>query len=238
MIRVTMLIISLLLFATAAQSDDMPRTVSVDGKGFVAMQPDMARLNLAVEERDPSLDAAQDAVAATTADVMALLDRLDIEDRHVDTTGATVQPDYRWNRETEQQELVGYIVRRRIDVEVRDLEVLGKLIDGAVRAGVNQVSPPVLDSSKRRDLYRAALAKAVQDARKNAEALAGSLDVDIGDVLQISAASRMPMPLPIARAGVAQMEMALAETGASMVAFQAGEMRLEATVMAVFELEN
>lgn len=236
MIRATILMISLTLGAGAAQSDEMPHTISVGGNGEVRVPPDMARVSIAVEERDPSLTVAQKAVADATEKVMDLVDDLDIEDRHVDTTGARIQPDYRWNRQSEEQELVGYIVRRQIDVELRDLELLGELIDGAVRAGVNQVSPPVLDTSRRREAYREALAKAVQDARQNAEAIADSLRVDLGDVVQVNATPRTPIPRPLAQARMAQMGVAEADTGTA--GYQPGELRLEAMVIAVFEIED
>ncbi len=234
--RATILMISLTLCAGAAWADEMPHTISVGGNGEVRMLPDMARVSIAVEERDPSLTVAQKAVADATEKVMDLIDDLDIEDRHVDTTGASVQPDYRWNRQAEKQELVGYIVRRQIDVELRDLDLLGELIDGAVRAGVNRVSPPLLDTSRRREAYREALAKAVQDARQNAEAIADSLRVDLGDVVRVDAAPRTPVPRPLARAGMAQMGVAEADTGAA--GYQPGELRLEAMVIAVFAIED
>jgi len=231
--------ISIILFAAVAmtaQADEMPRTVSVDGKGFVMIKPDMARLSLAVEERDASLASAQKAVAETTSRVLDLLDDLDVDERHINSTGATVQPDYHWNRQTEKQDLIGYVVRRSIQVELRDLDNLGELIEGAVRAGVNQVSPPVLDSTNRRDAYRQALAKAAADARKNAEALAEAMDVDVGDVRHINAGRRMPMPMPVAR-GMAMATMAESADG-GQATYNPGEMRLEANITAVFDLED
>lgn len=236
MIRISSLVISLTLFAAAAQSAEMPHTISVGGTGSVAVRPDMARVNIAIEERDESLATAQRAVADATERVMEVFDDLDIEERHVDTTGATVQPNYRWNRTTEEQELVGYIVRRQIDVEVRELDVLGKLIDGAVRAGANQVSPPVLDSSRRREVYREALGGAVQDARNNAEVLAASLDVDLGSVVQVSAGQQPPIAFRAPRAGMAAL--AMAEGDASAATYSPGEMRLEANVFVVFAIDD
>ena len=227
-------ILLLALYAVTANADDMPRTVSVDGKGFVMIRPDMARLSLAVEERDASLSAAQEIVADTTARVLDLLDDLDIEERQINSTGATVHPDYRWNRQTERQELIGYVVRRGIEVELRDLDDLGKLIEGAVEAGVNQVSPPVLDSTERRDAYRRALANAGADARKNADALAESMDVEVGDVRHINAGGHMPMPMPVAR-GMATLAVAR-EADAGQATYNPGEMRLEANITAIFDL--
>lgn len=236
MMRALILTVSLAMLATAAPAEEFARTVTVDGHGFVMVRPDMARVMVSVEKRDESLTTAQDDVADVTANVLSLLDDLDVEDRHINSTGATVQPDYRWNNKLEQQELVGYIVRRRIDVEVRDLDILGKLIERAVRAGVNQVSPPALDSSNRRDVYREALAKAAEDARRNAEVLATTLDADLGDVVQINAGGYAPPPIPIMRAGMAAARIAESDAGAAT--YNPGEMRLDANVSAVFALED
>jgi len=236
MTRATLVCLSLTVFAAAAPAVEIARTVTVDGHGHVMVRPDMARVTLAVEERNKSLSTAQEAVADVTADVLSLLDDLDVEDRHINSTGATVQPNYRWNNTLERQELVGYIARRRIDVEVRDLDILGKLIERSVRVGVNQVSPPALDSSRRRDAYREALAKAAEDARRNATVLAETLDVDLGDVVQINAGGYSPPPMPIMRGGMAAARMAESDAGAAT--YNPGEMRLEAHVNAVFELDD
>ncbi|MFQ5634500.1 MAG: SIMPL domain-containing protein [Gammaproteobacteria bacterium] len=232
MLRITISILLPVLLVAVAQAGEPSRTVAVDGRGFAAVRPDMARLTLAVEERDASLSVAQEHVAGVAAAVLRLLGDLGIDERRINSTGATVQPDYRWNHQTEKQELLGYIVQRRFDVELRKLDVLGALIDGAVRAGVNRVSPPVLDSTRRRDARREALAAAAEDARRNAEALAGTLGVRLGPVMQINAGSPKPMPQPVARAGMAQL--GLAEAGAAT--YNPGDMRVEARVGAVFAL--
>lgn len=231
LLATAVLILSCPLSASAA---DEPRTISVDGSGFATVRPDMARLGLAVEARDPSLAQAQRDVADVTGRVLALLDDAGVESRHVDSTAASVQPHYRWNRQTETQELIGYIAARRIDVEIRDLALLGRVVEGAVAAGVNRVTPPVLDSTARRATWRTALANAAADARANAQTLADSLGVGLGPVIRIDAGSgTRPPPQPRMR-GV--QEMALSADAAPET-FQAGDIRFDATVRAVFALE-
>ena len=120
-----------------------------------------------------------------------------------------MQPDYRWNQVKEQQELIGYIAQRTIEVELRDLDKLGELIEGAVKAGVNQLQPPILDSSKRRDAHREALSLAAADARANAATLAAALGAKLGKVVTINAVEGgPPMPQPMMRM---QADMAMAE---------------------------
>ena len=106
---------------TAAFADELPRTITVSGFGSVETPPDRATLILSIVARDQSVATAQAEAAEVTAKVLALLDELDIPDNRVDTMSASVRPDYRWNREKEEQELRGYIAERQMRVEVHDL---------------------------------------------------------------------------------------------------------------------
>lgn len=222
----------LLLASACTVADDMARTVSVTGTGRVSAMPDRASVHMSIVSRAKELAAAQAGAAKVTATVLSLTDELDIERNNVDTTGATVRPDYRWNRETEQQELRGYIAERQMNVRVDDLDILGQLIEGAVAAGVNQVSPPQLDSSKREALHREALAKAATAARANAKVLAESLGAKLGDPVSISDGSVTPRP------PVPQARMAVAMESDAAATYNASDLTFTATVAAVFELVN
>ena len=234
MIRSSIAIVLLAVsVAGPAQADETPRTISVQGSGHVTVPPDMARLSLSVSERDPSLAKAQQAVAAVTASVLELLDGLGIDRNKINSTGATVQPNYRWNRDTQEQELVGYIAQRQIEVEIIDLNSLGKVIEGAVAVGVNQVSRPALDSTDRRNAYRKALARAATDARENARTLADTLGVKLGPVIQMNSGGRgVPEPRPMMRAQADTM----AAMESAPETYNAGDLRFDASVSAVFEL--
>ena len=91
-----------------------------------------------------------------------------------------MQPEYRWNEKDRKRVLLGYAVTRQVDIELRDLDKLGTLLEKAVDAGVNQVGDPVLDSTRRKELERQAMTKAVEDARLNAETLATAAGVKLG----------------------------------------------------------
>ncbi len=226
-------LLMLLLASVCTMADDKANTVSVTGTGLVSGLPDRATVQMSIVSRAKELDVAQAAAAKVTTAILSLTDRLDIERNKVDTTGATVRPDYRWNRETEEQELRGYIAERQMHVKVDDLERLGKLVEGAVAAGVNQVSPPRLDSSRREALHREALAMAAGDARANAEVLAKALGAKLGDPISIadSSAALQP-PVPQLRMATAAMESDSAAT------YNAGDLTFAATVTVVFELVN
>jgi uncharacterized protein YggE len=223
----------LLLMASAANAET-ERTVTVSGNGVVTLTPDIAYVQLAIVERSPQVANAQAAAAEVTARVLALLDKLGIDRKQVSTTSASIQPDYRWNQVKEQQELIGFIAQRDIQVEVRNLDKLGEVIEGAVKAGVNQAQPPVLDSSMRREARRDALALAAKDAQANAQTLASALGARLGKVVTINAVEGGAVPMPMLRM---EAKIAMADSAAPQT-YNAGDMRLETTVTAVFALAD
>ncbi len=222
---------SLLLFVSMyAMADDIAQTISVTGNGLVSALPDRATVRMSIVSRAKEVDVAQAEAGKVTAAVLSLTDKLDIKRNKVDTTGATVRPDYRWNREKEQQELRGYIAERQMIVKVSDLDKLGKLVEGAVSAGVNQVSPPQLDSSERKEKHRDAMRMAAKDARANAEVLAKALGVKLGNPISVRDANAAPRP------PAPQVRMAANMESDSAATYNAGDLTFSATVSVVFEL--
>lgn len=208
-----------------------PRTVSVSGQGEVSAEPDVAHVSLGIEARRPSMAEARSEVAAAVDRVLALTRDLGIDPRRVNATRLQVQPEYSWNDKDRKRILLGYLVSRRVQVELRNLEQLGTLLERAVDAGVNQVSDPLLDSSRRKELERDAMTRAVQDARLNAETLARAAGAKLGAVRTLSASSSGP-EIPVYRGKVAMAEASLAPEAT----FQAGDMRFSATVNAEYDL--
>ena len=217
----------------AALADEQPRTISVSGTGTVDAVPDIARLRLAVQRRDLNMQTARDATVKVSRDFIALCSRLGIKESKVRTAGLTIQPEYRWDQKQEQQVFIGYFVQRQLEVELNDLDKLGELIEGAVNVGVNEVSPPELDNSQRRELARQALAAAATDARSNAQRIADTLGVKLGALRNIDAHSSQPRPPgPMMRMSAMSAEA----DGGAAASYTPGEISLDAQVNASFDV--
>ena len=224
--------LALLLAPLAVLADsDRPRSVSVSGNGEVTAEPDLAQVTLGVEARRPTMAEARAEVAKTVDRVLALTRDLRIDPKLVNATRVQVQPEYSWNDKDRKRVLLGYMVSRQVQVEVRDLEQLGPLLERAVDAGVNQVNDPVLDSSKRKELERDAMTRAVQDARLNAETLAQAAGVKLGAVRTLNGSASGPV-VPLYKARVAMAD-AMAAPEAS---YQPGDMKFSASVSAEYDL--
>lgn len=218
--------------APARADGPPPRTVSVTGSGEVSAAPDLARLTLGVEARKPTLAEARAEVTAAVERVLALTRTLKIDPKRVNATRLQVSPLYSWDEKSRRQLLEGYLVSRQVEVELRDLDQLGTLIEKAVDAGVNQLGDPQLDSSRRKDLEREAMAKAVLDARSNAEALANAAGVKVGLVRNLNGQSSAG-PVPMYRRAP---QAAMVADGSAAETYQAGDMKFVASVSAEYDL--
>lgn len=213
--------------------EPMPRTISVSGSGTIDATPDIAHLTLAVQHRDANMQVARDATIKVSKAFLALCTKLGIKENKIRTSGLTIQPEYRWDEKQNQQVFTGYFVQRQLQVEINDLDKLGDVIEGAIDAGVNEVSPPQLDSSKRKELNRDALAAATADAKANAERIATSLGVKLGAVRTVVAGGSSPPPMPMQELRLATVSMSDASQKTNYVP---GEISFESRVDATFDV--
>ena len=217
----------------AHAAEPAPRTITVSGQGQIQAEPDKAVVNLGVESRRPKLEEARAEVAKTVEAALKLTRDLKIDQKYVRATRINVQPEYNWDNDARERNLIGYYVSRQIEVDLRDLDKLGQLLERAFDLGINQVSEPQLDSSKRRDLEREALAKAVEDARLNAEAVAKAAGARLGAPRTISASSGfVPPPVPYQKR---MMAAAMPESDSSG-SYQSGEMSFTGNVQIEYDL--
>jgi hypothetical protein len=228
-----------LAFSTAADAQmpmmERARGITVAGTGTVVGEPDKARVQLTVQKSNPLMERARADTIAVVERFLALTKKLGIDPKKVRTTSALVNPEYRWDKDTGQPVLTGYLVQRQLEVEVTDLDKLGPLIEGAVSSGVNNVSPPKLDSSKRRELNRQALSAAARDAEANARAVAETLGVRVGALREFVAADAAPLPPPVPMP-MARMEAAAASMDSGGSSYSPGSMEFEARVTATFDV--
>jgi len=207
-----------------------PRLVTVSGRGEVRAAPDRATVTLGIQTRAATLEPARADANRVVAALLAVARELRIADADVHTTRLSVSPEYDYGDGKRARRLAGYVVQRQLVVELRDIDRLGELLEKGLGAGANLASEPLLDSSRRAELEREALARAVADARANAAVIARALDSSVGAAHSATqGAAEGPAPMPMQR-------LAMAGTTAAADSYQPGELTLSATVTARFEL--
>ncbi len=207
------------------------RLVSVAGEGVVRIRPDLARLQVGVETRAATAQQAQAENARLTQAVVDAVLRLGVAGEDVQTAWLGLSPEYDYSGKSPR--LSGYRAFNQVNVTVRDLGRVGRVVDAAVAAGANNVSGVGFGLSDEAAVRRQALGKAVEDARARAEALARAAGVALGEVVSLAEAEA-PMPVPVFK-----RELAMAEGDASsrtVTPVEPGVVEFRARVTAVWAL--
>ncbi|MBI2877479.1 MAG: SIMPL domain-containing protein [Candidatus Tectomicrobia bacterium] len=127
-------------------------------------------------------------------------------------------------------EILGYVVRNRIQLETGSLQGLGALIDAAIAAGADRVEG--LSFAIRQESYRQELLQeAIRKAREEAEVLAKALGVKLVRVLQATPNVISPMPR---RRPFLMME---ARPALVPTPIEPEEVRVMAEVTVIYEIE-
>lgn len=221
--------------ASAAPGGDgaEPRTLTVAGTGEVHAIPDRATVTLGIQAREPTLEAARSTANQVVTRLLKAARDLGIADAQIHSTRVSVSPEVNYNDPKHGHPIVAYTVQRQVIVDLRDIDRLGELLERGISAGANVAGEPVLDSSRRADLEREALAKAVADARANAQVLATALDAGVGAARTVNVGSTdagRPFMQPMAMLRASPKEAAAPES------YQSGELSFTASVTVTFDL--
>lgn len=212
--------------STQADSQVTQRTITVVGQGEASGMPDIARVQIGVETRNAS---AQEAVQENRDKMNAVLEAikaLGIADKDIQTTNFSIYTDQQPVREGQTPEIV-YRVSNMVSLTVRDISMLGDVLDAAVSAGANQVFGVSFDVADRTALESQARQNAVADAKARADSLAQLTGVQVGAVQTIS--EQISQPGPVFRA-------ALEGLGGS-TPIQPGELRVSVSVQIVYAIQ-
>ena len=112
----------------------------------------------------------------------------------------------------EQGQVSSYVADNSVSAKTKIADA-GALIDAGVQAGANTVSGPTLGVSDRDARYRDALGKAVEDARRKAEALAKAGGFAVGPLSSVTEGASSGGPVPMFDSGVAKSSATPIEPG-------------------------
>ncbi len=204
--------------------------VRATGEGVVAGKPDQAKVNFAVvTESANAADAAAQNATRTKAVLDALRGMLGTN-ADIRTANYSLQPKYNFPRDGGTPVLNGFAAQNTVEVTLTDLALVGKLLDGGIKAGANRIDGLQMGLKDEQALRLQALRAAGARARAQAEAIAGGLNARIGAVL---AAEEGGSVIPMSEMRVKGMSMAAA---APPTPIEAGSVEVRATVTVEYEL--
>ena len=200
--------------------------ITVTGEGVVTAAPDMASLSLGVTTQAAT---AAEALAQNSAAMQAVMDRLasaGIDPRDLQTSNLALNPNWVQDEGMQTPEIRGYTAGNMLTARVRDLAILGSVLDAAVQDGANTLNGLSFGQSDPKPAQIEALKLAVEDAKSKATAMLGAAGASLGKIVSISENGGYVSDMPMAKA---MMESA-------PVPVAGGEIGMTAQVSVVFEI--
>ncbi len=217
-------------FATAEEPRPLP-TIEITGVGHIAMKPDVAELRLSVLSDGATAKDALQKNSERMAKVIAIAKAAGIESKDLSTAQIAVNPRYIIENNAQKQK--GFEARNTLELNIRDFNKIGGLIDESVTAGANAVEGLSFDVGDKTAAKLAAYAAAVEDAMGKAKVITEKLGVKLGDVQHITESFNGPSsPRPMAMA-----LMADARAKSMEVPVEAGEIDQGAQVNVVWAVK-
>ncbi len=219
-----------------------PTSISVSGEGEVMAKPDIGQFSFSVRAEGKDAKTAQELSAVSINQIMDYLKEAGVEESDIKTTNYYLNPKYRY------EEVVcasgmwcppgnpvvdGYEVSQSIEVKVRDLDQSGALISGVGENGATDISGLSFTIDDDSVLKSEARAKAIENAKVNAEKLAKDLGVDLGRMTSFyEEGDNYPMPYY----GIGG-DAVMMKAESSIASVPTGENKFTAKVTLTFEVK-
>lgn len=185
--------------AQAQQPVAQPPQITVSARGEVQVAPDRARVQVGVETQARTATAAANENNKKQAAILAAIRKLGVPAENITTLNYNVYPVERYDEKDRRSIIDGYRVSNVVQVVTDKLEQAGSIIDAALANGANRVAGLdflVKDVAKAKD---EALAKAVEAAKRQAQAAAVAAGGQAVELLELNVNDfEQPGPRPMA----------------------------------------
>lgn len=174
------------IFSGAGKNRDYD-TITVDASAETFAVPDIADVSFSIRKENKDLSVAQGEVEVLVGKALASLKALGIEDKDIKTSYYSANPRYEYGKEVclvyrcedGERALVGYEVNQTINVTVRNLDSVGKVLASLGSSSVTDIYGPNFRIENEDSLKEKVREEAIAKAKEKAKTLAKNLDVRI-----------------------------------------------------------
>ena len=225
---------ALITMALMIPMTSQAQLISVQGTGTVEIEAEFATLAASVIVDAQTAALAQTAADKKMATLLTAIAALPRDEQSIDAGQLRIQPQYRWNSATNQQEFQGYQATRELSFKLLELTMLGEALQTLSSAGASSVASPQFGSSQTQAARKQALTMAFDHAKADALALAIAAGTTLGAPETISTGNR---PMPLLRAQTRGGVMAM-EADRAPPRYKPGQLSISATVSVTFHTHS
>ena len=221
--------------AAVAQQPERPSammlegaTLTVNAEARTSAKPDIAMVTAGVVNEAPTAEAALAENARRMNVVLAAVKRAGVAERDIQTSQLSIQPQTVY-AENVPPRVTGYQATNTVNVKVRNMGNVGKVVDALVAQGGNQLNGVSFSIDEPDAALNGARTEALKRARARAELYAQAAGMRVHRILSISESGVVEPPRPVPM-------MAMARMAAESTPVAPGEGNLTANVTVMFEL--
>lgn len=232
-LKVLALAATLGLTTMAAQASELPDGphIVTSGTASVAAVPDIATLAIEVNVSAKDAASAKKQADDRVAQYLSFLEKSGIAKKDINSANLRTQPDYDY--QNGKSILKGYRAVRTVEVTLRQLDKLNGLLDGALKAGLNEIRSVPLGVAQP-DAYKDKARKAaIDDAVHQAQELAAGFHSKLGPVYSVRYHVSNYQPSPMVR----MMKAADAAPVSAQETYEQATIQFDDQVDVVFELQ-
>lgn len=185
--------------AIPVQANELPNGphIVTSGTASVDATPDIATLAIEVNVSAKDAASAKKQADERVAQYLSFLEQNQIAKKDISSANLRTQPDYDY--QNGKSVLKGYRAVRTVEVTLRQLDKLNSLLDGALKAGLNEIRLVSLGVAQP-DAYKDKARKAaIDDAVHQAEQLAAGFNSKLGPVYSVRYHVSNYQPSPVVR---------------------------------------
>ncbi len=158
----------------------LPRTVTVNSRESVHVEPDIAEIVYSVSTQAAQAADCQQQNSQEVDQLSSLLKEMGVAEASIQTTDYYMNPRYEWINDVRR--LAGYEACTTLTVSDIPMAEAGTILAESVKAGVNHILSISYLSSRYDEAYRDALALAVSAAAAKAQSMADAAGYSLGRI--------------------------------------------------------
>ena len=219
--------------ALSVQANELPNGphIVTSGTASVDATPDIATLAIEVNVAAKDAASAKKQADERVAQYLSFLEQNQIAKKDINAANLRTQPDYDY--QNGKSILKGYRAVRTVEVTLRQLDKLNALLDGALKAGLNEIRSVSLGVAQP-DAYKDKARKAaIDDAIHQAEQLAAGFNSKLGPVYSVRDHVSNYQPSPMVR----MMKADAAPAASAQETYEQPVIQFDDQVDVVFQIE-
>lgn len=218
----------------SVQAGELPNGphVVTSGTASVDAVPDIALIAIEVNVSAKDAASAKKQADDRVAQYLTFLQKNGVEKKDINAANLRTQPEYDYLKDGKTQ-LKGYRAVRQVEVTLRQLDKMNELLDGALKAGLNEIRSVSLGVAHPEEYKDKARKEAISDATRQAKLLAEGFNSKLGAVYSVRYHVSNYQPAPMVR----MMKLGAVAPASAQDTYDQQTIQFDDQVDVVFELQ-